>query len=281
MSRPRRAGWCGGAAGSCSPVAREHAVAIHGAGGTEGRAALGARPGRLECGPPGWNSAAVRTAGAAVRLERADECPAARRIRLVVSGVSRLGRSGRTHNALARGSAPSTPGRTYGVTPRRSAAPSTRPVAGGPTGRGCLPTPRSCTNKLQRIDQVLARDVFDILTAADENPAALATAANMVSKQSQRQSTIQRRPPFHAARRRGSGEPCRGPGGCERGRPAQSTVVRGVRWSLPIDQSEALALALALDLAPVLPHSDIHDMQGVLAVAAQGVPRRGCPEHQV
>lgn len=38
--------------------------------------------------------------------------------------------------------------------------------------------------KLQRVDQMLVRDVFDILTAADEDPAALATAASMVSKQS-------------------------------------------------------------------------------------------------
>ena len=37
--------------------------------------------------------------------------------------------------------------------------------------------------KLQRVDQMLVRDVFDILTAADEEPAALATAVNMVSKQ--------------------------------------------------------------------------------------------------
>lgn len=37
--------------------------------------------------------------------------------------------------------------------------------------------------KLQRVDQMLVRDVFDILTAADEEPAALATAANMVTKQ--------------------------------------------------------------------------------------------------
>ena len=37
--------------------------------------------------------------------------------------------------------------------------------------------------KLQRVDQMLVRDVFDILTAADEEPAALATAANMLSKQ--------------------------------------------------------------------------------------------------
>ena len=125
---------------------------------------------------------------------------------------------------------------------------------------------------------MLARDVFDILTAADENPPPSRPRPTWSRSKAQPQSTIQRRPPFHAARRRGSGEPCRRPGGCERGRQAQST---GVRWSLPIDQSEALALALGLDLAPVLPHSDIHDMQGVLAIAAQGVPRRGCPEHQV
>lgn len=36
--------------------------------------------------------------------------------------------------------------------------------------------------KLQRVDQLLVRDVFDILTAADEEPAALATAASMVPK---------------------------------------------------------------------------------------------------
>ena len=37
--------------------------------------------------------------------------------------------------------------------------------------------------KLQRVDQMLVRDVFDVLTAADEEPAALATAASMVTKQ--------------------------------------------------------------------------------------------------
>ena len=36
---------------------------------------------------------------------------------------------------------------------------------------------------LRRVDQLLVRDVFDVLTAADENPAALAAAAGMVSKQ--------------------------------------------------------------------------------------------------
>ena len=36
--------------------------------------------------------------------------------------------------------------------------------------------------KLERVDQLLVRDVFDILTAADEEPAALATAASMVPK---------------------------------------------------------------------------------------------------
>ena len=37
--------------------------------------------------------------------------------------------------------------------------------------------------KLERVDQVLVRDVFDVLTAADEEPAALAAAAGMVSRQ--------------------------------------------------------------------------------------------------
>ena len=37
--------------------------------------------------------------------------------------------------------------------------------------------------KLRRVDQLLVRDVFDVLTAADEEPAALAAAAGMVSKQ--------------------------------------------------------------------------------------------------
>ena len=37
--------------------------------------------------------------------------------------------------------------------------------------------------KLERVDQMLVRDVFDVLTAADEDPAALAAAAGMVSKQ--------------------------------------------------------------------------------------------------
>ena len=37
--------------------------------------------------------------------------------------------------------------------------------------------------KLERVDQMLVRDVFDIVTAADEDPAALAAAAGMVSKQ--------------------------------------------------------------------------------------------------
>ena len=37
--------------------------------------------------------------------------------------------------------------------------------------------------KLERVDQILVRDVFDVLTAADEEPAALAAAAGMVSKQ--------------------------------------------------------------------------------------------------
>ena len=37
--------------------------------------------------------------------------------------------------------------------------------------------------KLRRVDQLLVRDVFDVLTAADEDPAALAAAAGMVSKQ--------------------------------------------------------------------------------------------------
>ncbi len=37
--------------------------------------------------------------------------------------------------------------------------------------------------KLKRVDQLLVRDVFDVLTAADEDPVALAAAAGMVSKQ--------------------------------------------------------------------------------------------------
>lgn len=37
--------------------------------------------------------------------------------------------------------------------------------------------------KLERVDQLLVRDVFDVLTAADEDPAALAAAAGMVSEQ--------------------------------------------------------------------------------------------------
>ena len=37
--------------------------------------------------------------------------------------------------------------------------------------------------KLNRVDQLLVRDVFDVLTAADEDPAALAAAAGMVAKQ--------------------------------------------------------------------------------------------------
>ena len=37
--------------------------------------------------------------------------------------------------------------------------------------------------KLERADQMLVRDVFDVLTAADEDPAALAAAAGMVSRQ--------------------------------------------------------------------------------------------------
>ena len=37
--------------------------------------------------------------------------------------------------------------------------------------------------KLERVDQMLVRDVFDVLTAADEEPAALAAAAGMVSGQ--------------------------------------------------------------------------------------------------
>ena len=37
--------------------------------------------------------------------------------------------------------------------------------------------------KLERVAQLLVRDVFDILTAADEEPAALATAASMMPKQ--------------------------------------------------------------------------------------------------
>ena len=37
--------------------------------------------------------------------------------------------------------------------------------------------------KLERIDQLLVRDVFDVLTAAGEDPAALAAAASMVSPQ--------------------------------------------------------------------------------------------------
>ena len=68
MSRPRRRAGVAVRPGH-AVLRREHALAIHGAGGAEGRAAPGARLGRLECGPPGWNSAAVRTAGAAVRLD--------------------------------------------------------------------------------------------------------------------------------------------------------------------------------------------------------------------
>ena len=37
--------------------------------------------------------------------------------------------------------------------------------------------------KLKRVDQLLVRDVFDVLTAADEQPAALAAAASMVADQ--------------------------------------------------------------------------------------------------
>ena len=37
--------------------------------------------------------------------------------------------------------------------------------------------------KLERVDQLLVRDVFDVLTAAEEDPAALAAAAGMVSQQ--------------------------------------------------------------------------------------------------
>ena len=37
--------------------------------------------------------------------------------------------------------------------------------------------------KLERVDQLLVRDVFDVLTAADEDPAALAAAVGMVSQQ--------------------------------------------------------------------------------------------------
>ena len=37
--------------------------------------------------------------------------------------------------------------------------------------------------KLKRVDQMLVRDVFDVLTAADQQPAALAAAASMVSRQ--------------------------------------------------------------------------------------------------
>ena len=37
--------------------------------------------------------------------------------------------------------------------------------------------------KLERVDQLLVRDVFDVLTAADEDPAALPAAAGMVSQQ--------------------------------------------------------------------------------------------------
>ena len=37
--------------------------------------------------------------------------------------------------------------------------------------------------KLERVDQMLVRDVFDVVTAADEEPAALAAAAGMVSGQ--------------------------------------------------------------------------------------------------
>ena len=37
--------------------------------------------------------------------------------------------------------------------------------------------------KLERVDKLLVRDVFDVVTAADEDPAALADAAGMVSKQ--------------------------------------------------------------------------------------------------
>ena len=36
--------------------------------------------------------------------------------------------------------------------------------------------------KLERVDQMLVRDAFDVLTAADEEPAALAAAAGMVSR---------------------------------------------------------------------------------------------------
>ena len=39
------------------------------------------------------------------------------------------------------------------------------------------------SGKLKRVDQLLVRDVFDVLTAADEDPAALAAAAGMVSQQ--------------------------------------------------------------------------------------------------
>ena len=46
-----------------------------------------------------------------------------------------------------------------------------------------LSTTQILRGKLERVDQLLVRDVFDILTAADEEPAALATAASMVPKQ--------------------------------------------------------------------------------------------------
>ena len=46
-----------------------------------------------------------------------------------------------------------------------------------------LSTTQILRGKLKRVDQLLVRDVFDILTAADDEPAALATAASMVPKQ--------------------------------------------------------------------------------------------------
>ena len=46
-----------------------------------------------------------------------------------------------------------------------------------------LSTTQILHGKLERVDQLLVRDIFDILTAADKDPAALATAASMVPKQ--------------------------------------------------------------------------------------------------